>query len=416
MRLSVLLCEDSRAYADGLRRMLEHDRDISVHAVCATAHEAIESLSRVEPDLVIMDAELPGMHGLEAVEEIMSSRPLPILVLSAQPGGSEKAASALAAGALDALAKEELDLSNPAGAVGTAFRQRIRTLSRTRVIRHPRARLGAGSRGDGPGSARPDPAQPGTTESGAAPAGAGQPGAAQPGAAERARRAAVIGICASAGGPQMLMFLLSALPADYPIPILIVQHLSSGFTQGLASWLDRSAALPVSVAVPGTQLQPGAWLAPEGAHLTLTVSGWLARDGHVAAARQYRPSGDVLLSSIALAAGRAGVAIVLSGMGSDGAAGAAAVHRAGGLAIAQDEQSSAVFGMPEAAMSQGVDVVLSPSAMAARLLALRHQPLPPHRAHPPHRPQQADRRAATPLWDPAHHVDRANPGSPEARW
>jgi two-component system, chemotaxis family, protein-glutamate methylesterase/glutaminase len=348
MRLSVLLCEDSRTYADALRRMLEHDRDISVHAVCATAQEAIDALPRMEPDLVIMDAELPGMHGLEAVEEIMSSRPLPVLVLSGHAAGSEKAASALAAGALDALAKDDLDLSNPAGAVGTAFRHRIRTLSRTRVIRHPRARLGASSRRDQAGAA----------------------------AAQPVRRAAVIGICASAGGPQLLTFLLSALPADYPIPILIVQHLSPGFTGGLASSLDRSAALPVGVAVPGTRLQPGAWLAPEGAHLTLTVSGWLARDRRVASAQQYRPSGDVLLSSIALAAGRAGVAIVLSGMGSDGAAGAAAVQRSGGLAIAQDEQSSAVFGMPEAAMSQGVDVTASPGAIAARLLGLRPQPLP----------------------------------------
>jgi two-component system chemotaxis response regulator CheB len=349
--LSVLLCEDSRTYAGALRRMLEHDGDISVHAVSATAQETINALPRTETDLVIMDAELPGMHGLEAVEEIMSSRPVPVLVLSAHAAGSEMAASALAAGALDVLAKEDLDLSNPAGAVGTAFRQRIRTLSRTHVIRHPRARLGVGSRRGLGGADRPEAAQP-------------------------VRRAAVIGICASAGGPQLLTFLLSALPAGYPIPILIVQHLSPGFTDGLAGWLDRNAALPVGVAVPGTRLRPGAWLAPEGAHLTLTVSGWLARDRRVAAATQYRPSGDVLLSSIALAAGPAGVAIVLSGMGSDGAAGAAAVQHSGGLAIAQDEQSSAVFGMPEAAMSQGVDVTASPSAIAARLLELRHQTLP----------------------------------------
>ena len=180
----------------------------------------------------------------------------------------------LAAGALDALAKEDLDLSNPAGAVGTAFRQRIRTLSRTRVIRHPRARLNPGSR-----------------EAGAAGPGWGT---SRPGARQPVRRSAVVGICASAGGPQMLTFLLGALPADYPIPILIVQHLSPGFTDALASSLDRSAALPVGVAEPGTRLRPGAWLAPEGEHLTLTVSGWLARDRRVAAARQYRPSGDVL--------------------------------------------------------------------------------------------------------------------------
>ena len=105
---------------------------------------------------MIMDAELPGMHGLEAVEEIMSSRPLPVLVLSGHAAGSEKVASALAVGALDALAKDDLDLSNPAGAVGTAFRQRIRMLSRTRVIRHLRARLGVGSRRDQAGADRPE--------------------------------------------------------------------------------------------------------------------------------------------------------------------------------------------------------------------------------------------------------------------
>jgi two-component system, chemotaxis family, protein-glutamate methylesterase/glutaminase len=359
VRLSVLVCEDSQTYANALRRMLEHDRDIAVHAICATAEEAIAALPRMEPDLVIMDVELPGMNGLEAVEEIMSSRPLPVLVLSAHPAGSERAASALAAGALDALAKDDLDLSNPAGAVGTAFRQRIRTLSRTRVIRHPRARLGTSPAPDRP-SARP---------------GGPRPAGARPGETEPPRSAAVVGICASAGGPQMLTFLLSALPADYPVPILIVQHLSPGFTEGLARWLDRSAAIPVAVAEPGTQLSPGAWLAPEGAHLRLTVAGWLARDRR-AASRHHRPSGDVLLSSIAMAAGRAGVAIVLSGMGSDGAAGAAAVQRSGGLAIAQDEQSSAVFGMPEAAMGLGVEVVLSPGGIASRLLSLRYQPLP----------------------------------------
>jgi two-component system chemotaxis response regulator CheB len=342
--LRVLVCEDSRAYAAALRRMLEYDGDIAVHAVCATAEEAVAALPRIEPDLVTMDLELPGMDGLEAVGEIMGWRPLPILVLSGHVGPrSDRAAAALAAGALDALAKDDLDLRDPAGTVGAAFRQRVKALSRAHVIRHPRARLSA-----------------------------------RPGAPGLARRASVIGVCASAGGPQVLVCLLHALPADYPIPILIVQHMAAGFTEGLVRWLDQTVHIPVGAASPGARAAPGAWLAPEGAHLTLGVTGRLELDRHTIAGL-HRPSGDVLLRSVAAAAGKAGVAVVLSGMGSDGAAGAAAVRSSGGLAIAQDEQSSAVFGMPKAAINLGVEVMLSPGEIAACLLGLRHEPLPRER-------------------------------------
>ncbi len=335
--LRVLVCEDSRAYAAALRRTLEYDGEIEVVAVCGTAEEAIAALPRVEPDLVTMDVELPGMNGLDAVGEIMSSRPVPILVLSAYVGhSSDMTAAALAAGALDALAKDDLDLCEPAETVAAAFRHRVMVLGRARVIRHPLARLTA-----------------------------------RPGAEAQARRASVIGVCASLGGPQLLMFLLKSLPADYPIPILIVQHIAAGFTEGLARWLDRSAAIPVALAEPGMEAAgPGAWLAPDGAHLLLTGTGQLALDRH-SVAGHHRPSGDVLLGSIATAAGRTGVAVVLSGIGSDGAAGAAAVRGGGGLAIAQDEESSAVFGMPKAAVDLGVDVVLSPSQIAACLLELQ---------------------------------------------
>ena len=119
----------------------------------------------------------------------------------------------------------------------------------------------------------------------------------------------------------------------------------------------------------------GAWLAPDGAHLTLAVTGRLALDRRTVAG-PHRPSGDVLLSSIGAAAGQAGVAVVLSGMGADGAAGAAAVRRRGGLVIAQDEQSSAVFGMPKAAIDLGVQSVLSPAEIVNCLRGLRHEPLP----------------------------------------
>jgi len=154
----------------------------------------------------------------------------------------------------------------------------------------------------------------------------------------------------------------------------VVQHISAGFAEGLATWLDQTVPIAVAMAADGAPAAPGAWLAPPGAHLELAVTRRLRLDRHTAAG-PHRPSGDVLLGSIAEVAGPAGVAVVLSGIGRDGASGAAAVRRRGGLVIAQDEESSAVYGMPRAAMAGGSGLVLSPDEIAACLSGLRHRPL-----------------------------------------
>jgi two-component system, chemotaxis family, protein-glutamate methylesterase/glutaminase len=335
----VLICEDSRTYAAALKRMFEHGGAFDVVGISTTAEDAIAALPRLQPDLVTMDIELPGMSGLEAVEEIMSVRPLPILVLSGHVNANtENAAAALAAGALEAFAKDDLDLRDPDGAAAAAFRRRAAVLSRARVIRHPRGRLKRRS---------------------AATAGA--------------RTASVVGICASTGGPQVLASLLASLPAQYPIPVLVVQHISAGFTEGLAQWLDRTTRIPVHIAEDGAELERGVWIAPEGAHLKLEASGKLALDRRTVRGH-HRPSGDILFESMAAAAGDSAVAVVLTGMGRDGAAGAAAVRARGGLAIAQTEASSAVYGMPKEAAARGADL-LSPEEIGNLLVNLRPERL-----------------------------------------
>jgi two-component system chemotaxis response regulator CheB len=340
--IRVLICDDSTVYAAGLRRALEYERDITVVGVCSTAEEALATLPAQRPDLVTMDLELPGMDGLVAVEEIMSSRPVPVVVLSSHVGpDGEKAAAALGAGAVDACAKRDLDLTDPAGVIAAAFRARIRALARVPVIRHPRARLRLARNPQG----------------------------------RAGRRASVIGICASTGGPQVLHLVLSSLPPNYPIPLLLVQHMGPGFTEGLVRWLDRNVGLEVTMAEDGMPLSAGAWVAPEGAHLCLGEDGRLVLD-RSSPSGPHRPSGDALLTSIVAQAGRAAAAVVLTGMGRDGAAGAAAVRRAGGLVLAQDEPSSAVFGMPKAAIEQGADLVLPPAGIADTLAHLGHLPLP----------------------------------------
>jgi two-component system chemotaxis response regulator CheB len=337
----VLICEDSRTYAAGLTRLLARDPGIEVIGVCESAEETIARLerSRPKPHLVTMDLELPGMSGGSAIEQIMSVAPVPILVLAGGVApGSETALASLAAGALEVIAKDALDLRDPSGTDARAFRARVKLLSRVRVLHHPRAGLNRHAQA--------------------------------PDVAVTARGASVIGICASAGGPQAVASVLAGLPATYPIPILIVQHIARGFGSGFADWLREQVQPPVRLAVPGPA-GPGICIAPDGAHLMLARDGSLLLDRH-GVSGPHRPSGDVLLRSVATAAGASGVGIVLTGMGSDGAAGLADVRRAGGLTIAQDEASSAVFGMPRAAAERGAELILPPARIAERLRALRH--------------------------------------------
>jgi two-component system chemotaxis response regulator CheB len=331
----VLVCEDSATYAAGLSRLLEHDREIDVIGVCETAEQAIARLATLKPDLVTMDLELPGMSGVDAIEQIMGVLPVPILVLSGHvERRSQTALHALAAGALDALPKADFNLGDPDGAAAQALRQRVKVLCGVKVIRHPRGRL----------NRRAAPAI-------------------------SSRTASVIGICASTGGPQALAAVLRDIPATFQIPILVVQHISPGFVEGFANWLDGEVPLCVRLALPGARPAPGIWIAPEGAHLILTGLGRIALD-QTTVAGMHRPSGDVLLRSLASSAGAEAVAVVLTGMGRDGAEGLGDVTRAGGLTIAQDEATSAVFGMPRAAAECGSELVLPLDEIAQRLRTL----------------------------------------------
>jgi two-component system, chemotaxis family, protein-glutamate methylesterase/glutaminase len=338
----VLVCDDSKTFATALVRTLEHGGEIEVVGVTRTAEAAIAELARLAPDLVTMDIELPGMSGLEAVEEIMSARPTPILILSSYVStNSNVAAAALASGALEAIGKEGIPLSDPGHAAAVAFRRRVKLLGGAHVIRHPRARLNGRSI-----VPTPTPA---------------------------ARRGSVIGICASTGGPHALATLLAGIPAGFPVPILVVQHIAAGFSEGLARWLNATVPLAVRLAADGAHALPGVSLAPDGADLVLGPEGILELDRTTPAAL-HRPSGDALLRSIAQHAESAGVAVVLTGMGRDGADGLGAVREAGGLTIAQDEETSAVYGMPCEAAKRGASLILPIGKIADALTAIALEP------------------------------------------
>ena len=332
----VVVCEDSATYRRALVRALEHGGELQVVGEFETAEATLAALDGLSPDLVTMDLELPGMQGLEAVEEIMSARPLPVAVVSSHvTARSDVAGAALAAGALEALAKDDLDLLDPAGISASALRRRLQLLSRAHVVRHPRASLRE-----------------------------------HRGQAAKGRTAAAIGLCASTGGPQALATVLHALPGDFPVPILVVQHMSPGFLEGFGAWLERSASLPVRLARDRAPLEPGVTLAPASAHLLVTPKRRLSLE-RGGASTGHRPSADVLLKSLAESMGSEAVGVVLTGMGRDGAAGVTAIAAAGGLTIAQDEASSTIYGMPRAAAEHGAELLLPPGAIATTLAGLR---------------------------------------------
>lgn len=334
----VLIADDSTLVRLVLRDLLGRDPEIEIVAEVRDGAQAVEETRRLRPDLILMDVRMPVLDGLAAISEIMADCPTPILVLSAsiQAGASQEAFEAIRHGALDVLAK-------PQGITGEAFEaiagqliEKVKTLARVRVIHHFRRRKSA------------SPFPPSTTEP-----------------------RDLLAIGASTGGPPAVLRLLKDLPAETGARVLIVQHIASGFAAGFAEWLDRETPLQVRLARSGDELLPGmALVAPSEAHLEI-------RGGRVhltpgATVNSCRPSVDVLFHSLALSplAART-AAVLLTGMGRDGAEGLAALRRRGAYTIAQDEGSCAIFGMPRAAIELGAVIeTLSLNDIPSRLLVL----------------------------------------------
>jgi len=332
----VLICEDSGAYAAALARFLESDEGIEVVGVVSSGEQAIAEVERLRPDLLTLDMQLPGIDGLDVVKSLMASNPLPVVILSAHVAkGSERAAAALAAGALDIVGKETLRLDQRDDVWAQAMRSRLMRLASIRVARTAMLRAAVPRKAVSAG----------------------------------AHVARVVGIGASTGGPPALEAVLGALRADFSLPVLVVQHMAPGFVDGLVSWLDQRLRVPVRVARKGERASPGVWFAPDGAHLLLTESLRFDFDHRTPGA--HRPSVDTMLSSLALALGEEAVGVVLTGMGKDGAEGAAAIRGAGGLVIAQDQASSVVYGMPRAVAENGADLILAPAEIGDAIDAMR---------------------------------------------
>ena len=334
--IRVLLVDDSPSVRAVLRRFFAKTADLKVVGEAEDGAQAVAAVLEVEPHVVVMDLQMPVMDGYAAIERIMAVRPTPIVVLSSRANRNQMqtAFEAMRRGALEVLPKPE---DTP------SWQQLAESLPDTvRAVAEARAQ---------PLASRPR-----------------APRAAPPVATPVALRYVAIG--ASTGGPAAIRELLAEIPAEVPVSFLIVQHIAAGFEVGFADWLNKEFPLDVRLARDGERPPPGAVrLAPGGAHLLLEPDGVLRLDSGTPARRGHRPSADELFLSCAQSCPQQVAGVILTGMGADGAEGLLALRQAGGLTLAQDEASSAVFGMPKVALERGAaDVALPPRDLARALV------------------------------------------------
>lgn len=345
--IKVLVVDDSPVAREFLVHLLACDPAIEVVATAADGEEAIEAVTRARPDVVTMDIHMPKMNGFEATRTIMQSCPTPIVIVTGSPVRDEVATSfqALEAGALTVMTRPTgLGHADHAATV-QEFLQTVKLMSEIKVVRRWARR-----------------------EAQAAAATASPEAIAHAPLAPNVR---LVAIGASTGGPPVLKDILSALPKDFSAPLLIVQHIAPGFTEGFAEWLAQSSGFPVHLATHGQRLRAGqAYVAPDGCQLGVEPGETIALS-HSGPVNGHQPSVSHLFQSVATVFGRHAVGVLLTGMGNDGACELKLMQDRGAVTIAQDRDSSVVHGMPGEAIRLGAaSYVLSPSAIAATIREL----------------------------------------------
>lgn len=346
--IKVLVAEDSPTARELLIDTLSSDPGMVVVGSARSGTEAVAMARDLKPDVITMDIEMPGMNGIEATRAIMRESPTRIIIVSTLFRDGEVALSleATRAGALMVMPKPGSPHSPRFAAERHQLLSMVRAMSGVKVVRRL---FDAASRTPSVLTFRKDALEP--------PADRG--------------RIRVVAIGASTGGPAALSDILGELPQSYPVPILVVQHIAIGFVAGLARWLNDNSRLSVVVATADTVAAAGTvYIAPDDTHLGLAPGLRLSLSS-APPTGSFRPSATQLFESAARAAGAGVLAVMLTGMGDDGVTGLRAVRAAGGRIIAQDEESSVVYGMPREAVRAGVvDAVVPLSGMARAMMQI----------------------------------------------
>lgn len=310
--MRILIVDDSALIRNIVKSLFEGENDIELAGEATNGEAAIEKVKELEPDIVLMDINMPILNGLDATKRLMEEHPVPICIFSNEVD-SDLTVRALGLGALDAIRKPDIDKMNDPDFL-KEFLSRLRSMSRAHLPRS-RQQLQGGVR----------------TE-------------------QRMFDAVVIG--ASTGGPAALKELLGRIPGDFPLGIALVQHIEDRFDHSFADWLNTQTALAVRLAREGDRFSPGSVLvAPGGRHLVCR-EGRLSFDDGPKIVNQ-RPAVDALFTSAARVFKKRLFSVLLTGMGTDGADGSVAIKAAGGITLVQDEATSTIFGMPKAAIDRG---------------------------------------------------------------
>ena len=342
-QIQVFLVEDSPVAQLFLVQILNSDPRLHVMGTAESGENALEFLNGNHPDVIVMDIYMGGMDGFETTRRIMESQPVPIVVCTGSYNTDEVAMNfrAMQAGAVALVAKppglHHGDYEKMAGKLV----ETVRLMSEVKVVkRWPRPRSA-----DAKASVPILPREPGSNNN------------------------AIVAIGTSTGGPPVLQTILAGLPRDFPLPLLIVQHIAAGFLPGLAEWLSQSTCFPVHIATHGEPLSPGrAYLAPDGFHMGLSANRQICLSKKEPEGG-LRPSVAHLFRSLAKVCGGSAAAVLLTGMGKDGALELKHLKDLGALTIAQDEESSIVYGMPGEAIRLGAAQYILPPEKIARMLA-----------------------------------------------
>lgn len=312
-KVRVLIADDSPTALDIIDTILCSDPDIEVVGKARNGREVIQMAETLRPDVITLDINMPVMNGLDAIRHIMAYRPTPILVITSSTDANI-AFQSLSVGALEVLEKPELEESYTSKKY-EEFTRKIKLIARVKVVTHISGRT---------------------------------PRKKTPGRKPVLQK--IIGIVCSTGGPRALATIFGRLPKNLSAPILVVQHISEGFTFGLVEWLQDVSPLKVKIAEADEPVEKGTvYVADSGKHLAITREFSIDLSDTEPSNGQ-KPSGNILFESMARCAGANSIGVILTGMGRDGADGLKEIRNAGGKTIAQNEATSLIFGMPKAAI------------------------------------------------------------------
>lgn len=359
-KFRVLVVDDSSFMRKVLETILNADEQLQVVGHAKDGREAVTMAESLKPDVITMDINMPHMDGLQATAQIMTTNPKPIVVVSSESReGAASTLKSLELGAIEFVAKPSSGIDLDMNSIKDELIRKVRMAAKVRVVRTA-SRLASTLQGNAsPGASMPQRSAPRP----AAPPVVDQ-------------RFPIVVMAASTGGPATVMRLAPGFTKDFPAAVILVQHMPAAFTSQFASQLSEFTEIRVKEAEANESLQPGTlYICPGGQHLRLSSAGRVQLDGSSGRINGYLPNIDVALESTAAYAGPMTIGVILTGMGSDGAAGSKAVKAAGGSVFAQDEATSVIFGMPSEAIKTGaVEHVLGLddiyAAIEKRVLAL----------------------------------------------